>query len=58
MSQEFIDVMRAYHAPEPVTRERYLNTAWAGRPPKDEDMDAELIAELTGLPSELPGPPK
>jgi hypothetical protein len=41
-----LKVMRAYHAP--MTREEYLNTVYAGRPPLDEngDLDPELEAEL------------
>jgi hypothetical protein len=35
MSQEFVKVLRAYHAPEPLTKESYLLTAWAGLPPEE-----------------------
>jgi hypothetical protein len=42
MSKAFINVLKAYHAP--MTRESYLNTAWAGRPPVE--LDPELKAEL------------
>ena len=46
MSNAFIRVLRAYHAP--MTREEYLNTAYAGNPPVDEagDLPAELESEL------------
>jgi hypothetical protein len=30
MSKAFINVLKAYHAP--MTRDSYLNTAWAGSP--------------------------
>ena len=43
-----LNVLRAYQAPEPVTREDYLNFVYAGNPPVDEagDLPAELEAEL------------
>jgi len=46
MSRAFMNVMRAYHAP--MTREEYIDTAYAGRPPVDEngDLPAELEADL------------
>ena len=46
MSEAFLSVLKAYHAP--MTRESYLMTAWAGKPPVDEngDLDPELEAEL------------
>lgn len=33
MSKAFINVLKAYGAP--LTREEYLNTAYAGKPPSD-----------------------
>jgi len=46
MSEAFLSVLKAYHAP--MTRESYLMTAWAGKPPVDEngDLDPELESEL------------
>ena len=43
-----LKVMRAYHAPEPITRESYLNFVYLGNPPvdRDGDLDPELEAEL------------
>ena len=46
MSEAFLSVLKAYHAP--MTRESYLMTAWADKPPVDEngDLDPELESEL------------
>ena len=41
-----LNVLRAYHAP--MNREEYLNTAWAGNPP-EEDESGELPAELESM---------
>ncbi len=41
-----MNVLKAFHAP--MTRESYLNTAWAGQPPA-EDSDGELPAELESI---------
>ena len=46
MHDAWVNVLKAYGAP--ITREEYLNTAWAGRPP--DPLGAELESML---PSEL-----
>lgn len=44
--EPFVNVLKAYGAP--VTREEYLNTAWAGNPPDPLGPELESM-----LPEEL-----
>ena len=48
MSDAFDNVMRVLAGGKRITREEYISTAWAGRPPVDSngDLPAELEADL------------